>query len=221
VDQFLGSRPGGSAHGTDFLAIPELSVVELPTDFRLEQFKDKSVKEQVQLVFTARRGENQRRQQQLADERKLLEKAFALPATGVGNDKKNAQRQDDAVALKKIVELEGRLDAFQKEVKDLRQQLQSREEADADKAESPVVWGKASYGLQAGLALRSAIKPLYRIGDTVQFVLRVRNVSNRPVEMRYNAVAPDARIGPLILDVKGTRPPLSGPAYNSVGGRGI
>jgi hypothetical protein len=74
---YLLASMGGSAYGTEFLAIPELSVVELPPDFRLEDLKNKAVKQQVQTVFAARRQENERQQRRLEEERKLLDKAFA------------------------------------------------------------------------------------------------------------------------------------------------
>jgi hypothetical protein len=76
---YLLTSMGGSAFGTEFLAIPELSVVELPTSFRLDDLKDKTVKEQVQAIFAARRQENERQKQRLELERKLLDKAFAKP----------------------------------------------------------------------------------------------------------------------------------------------
>ena len=86
---------------------------------------------------------------------------------------------------------------------------------------NPVAWGKVKDGLQAGLALWPADKHSYQIGDTVRFFLKVRNVSDRPIEMPYQAVERDARVGPSVLDADGKRPPMSGPAYSSVGGRAI
>jgi hypothetical protein len=75
---FLASM-GGSAHGTEFLAISEMSVVQLPPGFGLEQLKDKDVKEQVRIVFTARLRENEQQRHMLEAERKLLDKALRLP----------------------------------------------------------------------------------------------------------------------------------------------
>jgi hypothetical protein len=72
---YLLTSLGGSAHGTDFLAVPQLAVVELPHSFRLDDLKGKMVTEQVQAVFAARRQEIKRRQRELEEEKKLLDKA--------------------------------------------------------------------------------------------------------------------------------------------------
>ena len=71
---YLLTSLGGAAHGTDFLAIPQLAVVELPTTFQL---KDKKLGEQVRAVFAARKEENERRRRELEEERKLLDKAVS------------------------------------------------------------------------------------------------------------------------------------------------
>lgn len=75
--RYLLTSLGGSAHGTTFLAVPELSVVELPPNFQLGNLKGKKVAEQVQAVFAARRQENERQQRLLEDEKKLLDKAVS------------------------------------------------------------------------------------------------------------------------------------------------
>jgi hypothetical protein len=72
---YLLTSLGGSAHGTDFLAIPELSVVELPPNFQIDGLQGKKVAEQVQLVLAARRQENERLQRLLEVEKKLLDLA--------------------------------------------------------------------------------------------------------------------------------------------------
>ncbi len=74
---YLLTSMGGSAHGTDFLAVPELAVVEVPPTFRLDDLKGKQVGEQVQAVFAARQQENERRQRELKEEKKLLDKAVS------------------------------------------------------------------------------------------------------------------------------------------------
>ncbi len=74
---YLLTSLGGSAHGTDFLAIPQLAVVELPPNFRLDDLKGKKVAEQVQAVFAARRQENERQQRLLEEENRLLDKAVS------------------------------------------------------------------------------------------------------------------------------------------------
>ncbi len=51
----LACGAGGFAYKTDFLAIAERSVVELPASFRLGSLKGKKLTEQVQAIFTAAR----------------------------------------------------------------------------------------------------------------------------------------------------------------------
>jgi hypothetical protein len=124
--------------------------------------------------------------------------------------------QADAARLeKKIAELERQLAELRAEVQDLRQELHSGGKA------STVAWGKTQVGLQAGLALRPEDKHSFHVGDTVHFSVKVRNMTDHPIAMPYLVVAPDARVGPSVLDADGKRPQMSGPAYTSVGGRAI
>ena len=74
---YLLTSLGGSAYGTDFLAVPELAVVELPHNFRLDDLKGRKVGEQVQAVFAARRQEIERQQRLLEEQKKLLDKAVS------------------------------------------------------------------------------------------------------------------------------------------------
>lgn len=73
---YLLTNMGGSAFGTEFLAVPELSVVELPPSFRLDDLSGKTLKEQVQALFAARRHDVERKQRLLEAEKKLLDKAM-------------------------------------------------------------------------------------------------------------------------------------------------
>ena len=66
---------GGSAYGSEFLATPELSAVELPAEFDLARLDGKAVAEQVNTVFSARLEELVRERERLEQERKLLEQA--------------------------------------------------------------------------------------------------------------------------------------------------
>jgi hypothetical protein len=68
---------GGNALGTDLLALPELSVVPLPAMFRLDELKDKGIKEQVQYLLSRRLFEVERELAPLLQEKALLEKAVS------------------------------------------------------------------------------------------------------------------------------------------------
>ena len=74
---YLLASMGGSAFGTQFLAVPELSVVEVSSNFQLDDLKGKTLKEQVQALFAARRQEIDRRQSLLEEEKKKLDKAVS------------------------------------------------------------------------------------------------------------------------------------------------
>lgn len=122
---------------------------------------------------------------------------------------------------KRVAELELQVAGLRKDVDDLRQQPQGRAAADGEKTEHAVAWGKATNGLQAGLALWPADKRSFQVGETARFVVTVRNGGDRPIELRYKAVEAHARVGPSVLDASGNRPPMSGPVFHSVGGRAI
>jgi hypothetical protein len=51
---------GGNTLGTDFLALPELSVVPLPVSFKVDELKGKGLREQVQYMFSRRLYEVER-----------------------------------------------------------------------------------------------------------------------------------------------------------------
>jgi hypothetical protein len=74
---YLLMSMGGSAFGTEFLAADELSVVEVPSNFKLDDLKGKKLKEQVQVLFAARRQEIERQQRLLEEEKKILDKAVS------------------------------------------------------------------------------------------------------------------------------------------------
>jgi hypothetical protein len=68
---------GGNALGTDFLALPELSVVPLPATFKADELNDKDFNEQVQYIFSRRLFELERELAPLLKEKGLLEKAVS------------------------------------------------------------------------------------------------------------------------------------------------
>ena len=66
---------GGSAGGTDFLAVPELSVVEVPPNFDLKQLDGRPLREQIALLFSQRLAQVRRSLSEMEHEKQLLEKA--------------------------------------------------------------------------------------------------------------------------------------------------
>lgn len=88
---------GGNALGTDFLAVPELSVVPLPEAFELHELNDKDLKEQVQYMFSLRLFEVERKLRPLLKEKELLEK-------GVSDRRYEWFESDGPVKLGAIIE---------------------------------------------------------------------------------------------------------------------
>jgi hypothetical protein len=70
---------GGSALGTDFLAQADLAVVEVPARFDLKTLDGKTVPEQMQLVFDARREQVRLRLIQLQQEKTALDRTAPKP----------------------------------------------------------------------------------------------------------------------------------------------
>jgi RNA polymerase sigma factor (sigma-70 family) len=97
-----------------------------------------------------------------------------------------------------------------------------REPADKDKPTGDCAWGKAAKGLQAGLCIHPGEKDSYAVGETAAFVVKVRNVSDKPVEFRYLAPVPigndvDQLVSPSVLDADGNRVTMSGPVFSFYG----
>ena len=77
---YLLASLGGSVDGITFLAVPELSVVEIPFGFDTSAMKGMTLVEQLNSVFAARKAEVGRQQQELKRETDLLEKALQKKA---------------------------------------------------------------------------------------------------------------------------------------------
>ena len=73
---YLLCNSGGSAFGSDFLCVAELSVVGLPASFRLALLAGRHLKEQLMMIFTSRQTEIDRNLRELQRERALLAKAL-------------------------------------------------------------------------------------------------------------------------------------------------
>jgi len=74
--RYLLTNSGGSALGTDFLALPELSVVPVPEDFPLEKLQGKPVKEQLQRIFARQLFDVERQIEPLQEQQAMLAKAI-------------------------------------------------------------------------------------------------------------------------------------------------
>jgi len=75
----LGGQVGesGGIPGTDFLAVPRLSVVEIPPDFDLKTLEGKELKEQVQCILSRHLFEVEGQLAPLLEEKAHLEKVLA------------------------------------------------------------------------------------------------------------------------------------------------
>src|SRR5262249_42842825 len=78
-----------------------------------------------------------------------------------------------------------------------------------DKLEE-IAWGKPLGGLQAGIAHGSGAKRTYQVGEAVPLVVRIRNISDKPVLLTYRAGFPDL-LAPTVEDESGKRTPTAMP----------
>jgi RNA polymerase sigma factor (sigma-70 family) len=95
-----------------------------------------------------------------------------------------------------------------------------RKAADEDKPKDEYAWGMAAKGIQAGLCIRPGEKNSYAVGETAMFVVKVRNVSDKPAEFRYVVGNGAELVSPSVLDADDNRVNLSGPIHIGNGGRG-
>jgi hypothetical protein len=77
--RYMMASFGGSVRDIQFLANAELAVVEVPADFDLKTLDGKTVGEQMQLVFDARRERVRIRLIELQREKEALEKTAPKP----------------------------------------------------------------------------------------------------------------------------------------------
>jgi hypothetical protein len=75
-ETYLLASSGGQALGTDFLALPELSVVPIPENFDLAGLKGKKAKQQVQLILARYLYEVEQKLAPLRHTEGLLQKAL-------------------------------------------------------------------------------------------------------------------------------------------------
>lgn len=75
---YLLFNSGGSGYGTDFISVAELSVVEMPRNCSLDLLIDKTLMEQVAIIFTSRQKELDQIIRGLKHERALFGKALGI-----------------------------------------------------------------------------------------------------------------------------------------------
>jgi hypothetical protein len=80
--RYLMAGFGGDVFDTGFLAQSDQAVVELPADFDLKSLAGKTVVEQAQAIFDARRAQVERLRQQLQREKKMLDHTVPKPRAG-------------------------------------------------------------------------------------------------------------------------------------------
>ncbi len=83
------------------------------------------------------------------------------------------------------------LAAIENNVRRTREHVQNdfAGDADANKTQADgLIWGQPVNGLQLGIGLRPGDKGVYRLGDTAEFVVKIRNTSNVPITYVPNFV---------------------------------
>lgn len=74
--KYLLSSIEGSAFETDFLAVPELSAVEIPKYFNIPQLEGITLEAQIKIIFQARYNQLKFEMRELEREKESLEKAL-------------------------------------------------------------------------------------------------------------------------------------------------
>jgi len=100
---YLLSSLGGSAYGTDFLALPELAVVPLPTNLNVGELEGKGLKEQVQYIFSRHLSEVETELEPLLKEKALLEKSLS-------DSRHEKYVSDEPLKIGRIVETSSKTD---------------------------------------------------------------------------------------------------------------
>ena len=107
--RYLLTCLGGSANGTDFLAVPELSVVRLPDRLDHRLLDHKTPEQQVTLLFEESLREIDLRLKQLEEEKRLLERAVGSAASSrPPSSLAEKVAQADAIVVGKVAEIEAK-----------------------------------------------------------------------------------------------------------------
>jgi uncharacterized protein (TIGR03067 family) len=85
----------------------------------------------------------------------------------------------------------------------LKRIIEDKEKPKPDK-EDRLAWGETVNDLQAGVSMGPAGRTAYRIGDTIQFVVKVRNVGKEPRDFSCPSQLFDDH-GPVVTDAAGQR----------------
>jgi len=87
----------------------------------------------------------------------------------------------------------------------LKREKRAPKEKEGEKAKAKkedMAWGEAVNDLQAGVGIGLVGKTGYRIGDTIEFVVKVRNVGKEPRDLSYPSQLFDDH-GPVVIDAAG------------------
>jgi predicted DNA-binding protein (UPF0251 family) len=77
-------------------------------------------------------------------------------------------------------------------------------EAREKKAQDSIAWGEKAHGLQAGIAFRRGDQETYEIGQSVTFVVYLRNVSDKKINLSHSEPLFDEWM-PVVVDAEGRR----------------
>ncbi len=72
------------------------------------------------------------------------------------------------------------------------------------KEQDRIAWGEKTYGLQAGIAFRRGDQESYEIGQSVTFVVHLRNVSDKKINLSHIETLFD-ELMPVVVDAQGKR----------------
>jgi RNA polymerase sigma factor (sigma-70 family) len=106
----------------------------------------------------------------------------ALMAAGVGTLSHTTWASDPLVALPEKPPKEVPIALMVKPPKEARLALT---DSASGAQEDGIAWGKAAHGLQAGIAFRRGDQTTYEVGQSVTFIVYLRNVSDKKINLSH------------------------------------
>ncbi len=128
--------------------------------------------------------------------------AVVVAAAGMGTWSHSTRAADDTVALTEKPSREVRVK--DKQPKEVRVRDEEFDLEMANEHQDGIAWGEKAHRLQAGIAFRRGDQETYEIGQSVTFVVYLRNVSDKKIDLSYSEPLFDEWV-PVVMDAEGRR----------------
>lgn len=128
--------------------------------------------------------------------------AIVVAAAGVGTWSHTTRAADDPVALTERPSREVRVK--DKQPKEVRVRDEEYDLDVANEQQDGIAWGEKAHGLQVGIAFRRGDQETYEIGQSVTFVVYLRNVSDKKINLSHSEPLFEECM-PVVVDSEGRR----------------